>query len=35
MWDTIKAAIESNERTLRLIVIIAVIAVATWLISTH
>jgi hypothetical protein len=35
MWDTIKAAIESNERTLRLIVIIAAIAVAAWFMSTH
>jgi len=35
MWDAIKAAIESNGRTVRFIVIIAVLAVAAWLISAH
>jgi hypothetical protein len=35
MWDAIKAAIESNGRTLRFIVIIAALAAVTWLISAH
>ena len=35
MWDAIKAAIESNGRTARFIVIIAVLAVAAWLISAY
>jgi hypothetical protein len=35
MWDAIKAAIESNGRTLRFIGIVATLAVAAWLISAH
>jgi hypothetical protein len=31
MWDTIKAAIQSNGTTARFVVIIAVLAVAAWL----
>jgi hypothetical protein len=35
MWGAIKAAIESNGRALRFIVIIAALAAAAWLISAH
>ena len=33
MWDTIKAAIQSNGTTARFIVIIAVLVMAAWLIQ--
>jgi hypothetical protein len=33
MWDAIKAAIQSNGNTARFIVIIAVLAMAAWLIQ--
>jgi hypothetical protein len=35
MWDVIKTAIQSNGMTARFIVIIAVLAAVTWLISLH
>jgi hypothetical protein len=35
MWDVIRDAIQSNERTLRFIAIIVAIAVGAWLMSPH
>lgn len=35
MWDVIKTAIQSNGMTARFIVIVAVLAVAAWLVSPH
>ena len=35
MWDTIRDAIQSNGRTLRLIAIITALALVTWLLSPY
>lgn len=35
MWDVIKTAIQSNGMTMRFIVIIAVLAMGTWLVALH
>jgi hypothetical protein len=35
MWDAVRDAIQTTGRTLRFIVIIAVLAVVTWILSPH
>jgi hypothetical protein len=35
MWDAIRDAIESNGRTLRFVLVIAVLVAAAWFISAH
>jgi hypothetical protein len=35
MWDAVKEAIQSNERTLRFIAIIAVLGLVAWIVSPH
>jgi hypothetical protein len=35
MWDVVKEAIQSNERTLRFIAIVVVLALVAWVVPLH
>jgi hypothetical protein len=35
MWEAVRDAIQTNGRTVRFIAIVAVLALLTWLVSSH